>query len=291
MAISNDYLNILVHPKHKTRLEYDTTSGLLTDPIHNDSFYIKENVPVLLTKGSTAGFDYKGHYQEDAMLYDYFHEEEEPVTREEINRLHQYILSEVPAPTRWILDVGCGGGWLAKAIAGNNTNVISMDISDINPVKATKNVPSPYHFGLVADVFDLPFEQSSIDCIVACEVIEHVVDPEKFVKALLHVLKPGGKLIITTPYNEFIRSSLCIHCNKQTPQNAHLHSFTETSIKRCIPESVKAYKIKIRNNKLLVKLHIQRALNFMPLYLWNHLDNIANRLVKKAYRLIIVVEK
>jgi 2-polyprenyl-3-methyl-5-hydroxy-6-metoxy-1,4-benzoquinol methylase/uncharacterized protein YbaR (Trm112 family) len=291
MTNSKDFLSILVHPKHKTRLEYDTTLNLLTDPIHNDSFYIKDNVPILLTNGSGAGFDYKGHYQEDAAIYDYFHDHGEPVTREEINRLHQYTLNELPAHTHWILDVGCGGGWLAKAVTGKNRNVISMDISDINPIKATKYVPSPYHFGLVADVFDLPFEQSSIDCIVACEVIEHVVDPEKFVKALFHVLKPGGKLIITTPYNEFIPSSLCIHCNKQTPQNAHLHSFTEKSIKKCIPESVKAHKIKIRNNKLLVKLHIQKALNFIPLYLWKQLDNIANRLVNKAYRLIVVIEK
>jgi 2-polyprenyl-3-methyl-5-hydroxy-6-metoxy-1,4-benzoquinol methylase len=289
MAIAKDFLDILVHPTGKTPLQYNAATDQLTGGA--DAFEVKEQVPILLTKNEKEGFDYKDHYQADAVAYDYFEEEPNAVSREEINRLHQYILNEIPANTGWILDVGCGGGWLAKSMLGKNRNVISMDISDINPIKAVKNFASPHHFGLVGDVLELPIKPNSIDCIIASEIIEHIVDPKKFIEQLYNVLSPGGKLIITTPYNELIRTSLCIHCNQLTPQNAHLHSFTEKSVKRFFPANVTSYKTKIFNNKILVRFRLQRIFSFLPLPVWRLLDDISIGLTKKAYRLMIVIEK
>jgi 2-polyprenyl-3-methyl-5-hydroxy-6-metoxy-1,4-benzoquinol methylase len=289
MSIAQHFLDILVHPTAKTPLQYNAAIEQLT--ANGDSFDIKEKVPVLLTKNKKEGFDYKDHYQADAVAYDYFEEEPNAVSREEINRLHQYILNEIPNNTGWILDVGCGGGWLAKSFLGKNRNVISMDISDINPIKAVKNFASPNHFGLVGDVLELPVKPNSIDCIIASEIIEHIVNPKKFLEQLYNVLTPGGKLIITTPYNELIRTSLCIHCNQLTPQNAHLHSFTEKSVTRFFPDNVTSYKTKIFNNKLLVRLRLQKMLSFLPLSAYRFFDDLSVGLTKKAYRLMVVIEK
>ncbi len=270
-----NYLSHLVHPLHKTPLQYDERADQLVDPSNNDRFAIKNNVPILLTpevettlteteQHALAGshFQYKEHYQNDAETYDYFKVSENPVEREEHNRLHQHILSEIPKDTTWILDTGCGGGWLANALKHKNKQVISMDISDINPIKAIQNNPYPTHYGLVADVYELPVKEGTIDCIVASEIIEHVSDPKRFIDALFTALKPGGKIIITTPYNERIMASLCIHCNRLTPHNAHLHSFTEASITRYLPGRVTKYKTRVFNNKILVRLGIQRLLGF-----------------------------
>lgn len=289
MSIALHFLDILVHPTAKTPLQYNAATGQLT--ANGDSFDIKEQVPILLTKNEKEGFDYKDHYQADAVAYDYFEEEPNSVSREEINRLHQYILDEIPGKTGWILDVGCGGGWLAKSLLGKNRNIISMDISDINPIKAVKNFSSPDHFGLVGDVLELPIKPNSIDCIIASEIIEHIVNPKKFLEQLYNVLTPGGKLIITTPYNELIRTSLCIHCNQLTPQNAHLHSFTEKSVTRFFPDNVTSYKTKIFNNKLLVRLRLQKMLSFLPLGAYRFFDDLSVGLTKKAYRLMVVIEK
>ena len=300
-----NYLNHLVHPLNKTPLQYDELSNQIIDPAGNDRFAIKDNVPILLMPDienaltetelhASAGtrFQYKEHYQNDAETYDYFKVTENPVEREEHNRLHQHILSEIPANASWILDTGCGGGWLANALKQKNKSVISMDISDINPIKATKDNPYPTHYGLVADVFEMPVKEGSIDCIVASEIIEHVSDPKRFIEALFNVLKPGGKIIITTPYNEHIMASLCIHCNRLTPHNAHLHSFTETSIEKYLPGKIKNYKTKVFNNKVLVRLGIQRMFSFLPLIIWEAFDNLANALTKKrSYRLMLVIEK
>ncbi len=303
--MDSNFLSLLVHPIYKTRLQYDQASAQLIDNTHNDHFAIKENVPLLLTSAeevsltqteqhNEAGskFRYKEHYQHDAETYDYFKKTENPIESEEHNRLHQYILSEIPAGASWILDTGCGGGWLADALKDKKKNVISMDISDINPIKAVKNNPYPTHYGLVADVYELPIKDNSIDCIVASEIIEHVSDPKRFLTALFTAIKPGGKIVVTTPYNERILESLCIHCNQLTPHNAHLHSFTEASIQKCLPPGIKSYRTAVFNNKILVRLGLQRLFSFLPLGLYRGIDNIGNALTnKRAYRLLLVIEK
>ena len=300
-----DLLSLLVSPIHKTPLQYDEQARQLVDTANNDRFIIKQNVPILLRAeedatltqteqhgeaGST--FHYKEHYQQDAETYDYFKETENPIEREEHNRLHEYILAQIPASSSWILDVGCGGGWLAGALKAKNKKVISMDISDINPIRATKNEPYPTHYGLVADVFELPIKEASIDCIVASEIIEHVSDPKRFLGALYTALKPGGKIVVTTPYNERILQSLCIHCNHLTPHNAHQHSFTEYSIKRYLPANVAHCETTVFNNKVLVRLGLQRLMGWLPLGTYKGIDKLANALTKKrAYRLMLVIQK
>jgi len=300
-----DFLHHLVHPVYKTPLQYDEAGRQLYDPIHTDRFDIKDNVPVLLTEDEetaltttdlheAAGsvFHYKEHYQHDAETYNYFKENTHPVEREEHNRVHEYILSEIPGDAQWILDVGCGGGWLATALKGKKKSVISMDISDINPIKAVRTISYASHYGLVADVYELPVKAASIDCIIASEIIEHVPDPKRFLSALYTAIKPGGKIIVTTPYNERIPESLCIHCNHLTPHNAHLHSFTEKSIEKYLPENTKSHATTVFNNKILVRLGIQRIMGFLPTGVYKVFDKLANAATKKrAYRLMLVIEK
>lgn len=49
------------------------------------------------------------------------------------------------------------------------------------------------------DTLDLPLESNIFDGILCFETIEHIPDPDKFLKELYRVLKPGGELLITTP--------------------------------------------------------------------------------------------
>lgn len=305
MTLTQDYLDLLVHPIHKTSLTYQAADNCLLARPNGDSFLIREGVPVLLTEqvpeelsstahhsGTGTSFSYKEHYQNDAVAYDYTEESQNPVEKEEIRRLRQTILAQIPKEKGWVLDTGCGGAWLAKSLVPLGYKLISMDISDINPIKALKNVPADNHYGLVADVFELPIRAGSIDCIVAAEIIEHVSDPGRFIHELFNVLKPGGKLIITTPYNELIRTSLCIHCNRLTPHNAHLHSFTEESMKKYLPREAKSVEMKVFNSKLLVKAHLQKAFGFLPLAAWDAVDKMGNALTgKRAYRFMTVISK
>ena len=101
-----------------------------------------------------------------------------------------------------------------------------------------KLYPNEKHFGITADSFHLPFNDNSFDSIIASEIIEHVYDPEGFIKELFRVVKKGGSLIVTTPYKEKIIYYLCVHCNQKTPP---MHTFIlsmKKSLRIFIPEMI-----------------------------------------------------
>jgi SAM-dependent methyltransferase len=45
----------------------------------------------------------------------------------------------------------------------------------------------------------LPFEDDSVDVVLAGEIIEHIVDTEGFLRDIARVLRPGGAIVLTTP--------------------------------------------------------------------------------------------
>ena len=53
---------------------------------------------------------------------------------------------------------------------------------------------------LVGDAHHLPFRDGSIDAIVCTEVFEHLIDPPGAAREIERVLKPGGKLVLTTRF-------------------------------------------------------------------------------------------
>ncbi|MCZ2101814.1 MAG: class I SAM-dependent methyltransferase [Chitinophagales bacterium] len=167
-----------------------------------------------------------------------------------------------------------------------------MDISTTNPVKALETYPHKNHYALVADVYSLPIKPETIDCIVASEIIEHVKDPVLFIAQLLMVLKPGGKLVITTPHDEVILQSLCIHCNSLTPHNAHLHSFTQDKIRSLVRNDIGKVETRIFNSKLLLFFKLHEKLRKLPFGLWRVIDRWAISISgKKAARLMMTIVK
>ena len=57
-----------------------------------------------------------------------------------------------------------------------------------------------YNCDLHTDVESLPFENNSIDAIICLEVLEHVKNPFKAAEEIKRVLRPGGRLLLTTPF-------------------------------------------------------------------------------------------
>lgn len=53
--------------------------------------------------------------------------------------------------------------------------------------------------------YHIPFNDKSVDYVVAGEIIEHMEDPEAFVKELFRIIKPGGYLAMSTPFEEASR--------------------------------------------------------------------------------------
>jgi len=268
------------------------------------SYFVHNQIPLLLQnnkeynlveseihKKQGTKFNYIDHYQKDAINFDYF-EERDRGTEHGERRVREYILSQVPHKSKKILDVGCGKAWVAKMFCPKNIEVVSMDIALTNVVKALEKYPFDNHSGVVADVFSLPFKENSFDCIIASEIIEHVINPDIFVKNLMHILKPGGELIVTTPYKEKLQYSLCIHCNKATPRHAHIHSFDENILTNLYnDDKVKSVEYKTFGNKALIHLRTHIFLKFLNFKIWNAIDKIANWIYKAPSTILVKWKK
>ncbi len=106
--------------------------------------------------------------------------------------------SRTPLEGKAALDVGCGAGLLAEALARLGATVTGIDAAPEVIAVARGHATA---MGLAidyraADVLDL---DGQFDLITCMEVVEHVAEPEAFLDAIAKRLAPGGLLILSTP--------------------------------------------------------------------------------------------
>lgn len=96
-----------------------------------------------------------------------------------------------------ILDVGCGDGFLSADFKKMGMYAIGVDASPGAVEAAKLRCDEAY----VADLghAPLPLPDACVDLIWAGEIIEHIFETEAFLEDLLRVLRPGGRLILSTP--------------------------------------------------------------------------------------------
>jgi 2-polyprenyl-3-methyl-5-hydroxy-6-metoxy-1,4-benzoquinol methylase len=302
--VAKELLEKLISIDNKNEpLEYDAGSEKLITA-SGISYAVVDNVPVMLPdnfdtisyetdihKQYNSKFSYIEHYKIDAEVGDYF-EKLKGETAHENRRLHEKIKSIVPSRTRNILDVGCGSGWVAAHFCKKNIEVVSMDVSLSNATKVLKKYPDKNHFAVNADVYHLPFKDESFDCIIASEIIEHVPDPKLFIQNLFGLLNKDGTLIITTPFNEKIQYTICVHCNKPTPLSAHLHSFNENNLSELVKKiNIMNYSTSVFSNFILFKTPFSLITRFLPYLIWNMTDKLFNLFNKKKSRLLLKIRK
>jgi dolichol-phosphate mannosyltransferase len=90
-----------------------------------------------------------------------------------------------------ILDIGCGSSVIIQSL----NHVIGMDLS-LGKLRFLSRNGIPLARG---SAFALPFRDSSFDCVITSQVIEHIAFEESLFTEMWRVLTPGGTLIIGTP--------------------------------------------------------------------------------------------
>ena len=304
MNMKQELLKYIKSPISRENLVFSKEQNKLFDKKSNRYFEIKEGVPVLFSekaedihteaeqhKAENTQFNYVEHYLKDAEESDYNRKLSGGVAHHR-KRLAQTILSAVSSTAKDVLDVGCGRAWVAGYFSNSDVNVISFDIAIVNTVKALKTYPFETHYAVVGDGLNPPFKYGMFDTIIASEIMEHVPEPDKFLDSLMMLLKPGGRLIITTPYKEKLKYSLCIHCNKKTPHSAHIHSFDEKKIiSLYTKDDLNKTEIRIFMSKLTELVRLYKFLKFLSFKVWRLADRFMNFLFNKPHKIMVVFYK
>lgn len=97
----------------------------------------------------------------------------------------------LPALAGEVLDVGCGRKPYAHLTRA--TRYVGVDID--TPATRALAAADFYYDGRT-----LPFPDASFDAVLCSQVLEHVFRPEDFLRELVRVLRPGGRLLLATPF-------------------------------------------------------------------------------------------
>lgn len=130
-------------------------------------------------------------------------------TESEFRPLHQinplrlgWIEGLVPLKGKRILDIGCGGGILADAMARQGAQVLGIDlaskalkVAQLHALEANTQGVEYREISAEALAAEQP---GSFDVVTCMEMLEHVPDPSSVVRACATLVKPGGQVFFST---------------------------------------------------------------------------------------------
>ena len=95
-----------------------------------------------------------------------------------------------------VLEIGCGAGRFTEVVLATGARLVSVDYSNAVDT-CSANLGLHENLAIVqADIFDLPFRRDSFDYVFCFGVLQHTPDPEGAFRALVPLLKPGGKIAV-----------------------------------------------------------------------------------------------
>ncbi|NKQ54793.1 class I SAM-dependent methyltransferase [Amycolatopsis sp. K13G38] len=96
-----------------------------------------------------------------------------------------------------VLEAGCGEGYGAALIAERAARVLALDYDEPTTAHVARSYPQ---LGTVrGNLAFLPLRESTVDVVANFQVIEHLWDQAGFLAECRRVLRPGGRLLVTTP--------------------------------------------------------------------------------------------
>jgi 2-polyprenyl-3-methyl-5-hydroxy-6-metoxy-1,4-benzoquinol methylase len=144
------------------------------------------------------------------------------------------------APPR-VLDVGCGEGRFAVELAREGLEVVGVDVAEEAVSRARARAPQ-LDFRVIPLQGEWPLADASFDAVWAGETIEHVADTSRWLSQLARVLRPGGRLLLSTPdHGLFTRLAFAVSARRFAghfdPRADHLRFYTARTLRVALADT------------------------------------------------------
>jgi 2-polyprenyl-3-methyl-5-hydroxy-6-metoxy-1,4-benzoquinol methylase len=133
----------------------------------------------------------------------------------ERNESHDYLVPAVTGMLRAslgagrarVIDLGCGSGYVTSRIAALGYEVVGLDASE-DGILLARDAYAGVRFE-VASVYDDDLPRAAggpADAVVSLEVVEHLFYPRRLFTQARQLLRPGGRLFVSTPYHGYLKN-------------------------------------------------------------------------------------
>jgi cyclopropane fatty-acyl-phospholipid synthase-like methyltransferase len=138
-------------------------------------------------------------------------------------------------PGETVLDLGCGDGWMTAELAALGARPTGVEIARAAVERAQRRHPQ-LTFALAAVDGPLPMQDNAFDVVWSSEVIEHVADTARWLSEARRVLRPKGRLLLTTPNHSRLRLLVAGIEPYSEPLGDHLHLYSARSLRGVLRE-------------------------------------------------------
>ena len=120
------------------------------------------------------------------------------VDPDDVNSSHALVLGMIEAGSQ-VLDVGCATGYLGAVLTERGCRVTGVEI-DPDAARAAREV--------LAEVLEADLDRDDLgevlgarrfDVVVLADVLEHLHDPARALRAAVGLLRPGGSVVVSIP--------------------------------------------------------------------------------------------
>ena len=122
-----------------------------------------------------------------------------------------------------ICDLGCGNGYITTRLASVGYDVTGVDLSQSGlEIARNGNGNARYVEARIDERLGSRLG-NEFDLVVSSDVIEHLYRPADLLEAAHVLLKPNGRLIVTTPYHGYVKNLVLAMCGKMDAHFSALH--------------------------------------------------------------------
>lgn len=217
---------------------------------------------------------------DQSRIWSYFQDERIDVFSHANPRL-RYLAGQakklVQSPSPLALNIGVGNGFLEDYVMEEGWRIRSLDPCEA-PIKRLREKGLEAEVGCIEA---LPYEDSTFDVVFCSEILEHLSSEQlgAGLKEVSRVLKSGGYLLGTVPYQENLNDNIvvCPGCGQIFHRWGHQQQFDQERLSSLFPEGLKVLvvraKLFIRWDRLNLKRRVAAFIKLLLFYLGSHGSN------------------